>query len=131
MHFAVALSLLFFVPVHSGPLGSFKPAYPGGAAHSDQVEFYASVIAGAARAEKICEGYRTNVTVLAGVRAKMAIRVEDRPEVSRQVQQFERMVSDQIEHIGVASWCAAVLRIFGPNGSIVPGLLELRVRRRP
>src|ERR1700730_9581523 len=101
MHFAVVvLSLLFFVPVYSGP---FRPADPG-AAHSDEVEFYASVIAAAARAEKICEGYRTNTTVLAGVRAKMAIRVEDRPEVSQQVQQFERKVSAQIEHIGVTSW---------------------------
>jgi hypothetical protein len=125
MRFAAILSLLFIVPVHSGPSGALDPG-DAERPHSDQIEFYASVIVRARRAEKVCDSYRTNITVLAGVRAKMAIRVEDRLEVSRQAQQFERKVSAQIEQIGVISWCGAILDLFGPKGTLVPGLLELR-----
>jgi hypothetical protein len=125
MRYAAVLSMLLFAPVDSGPGGARKPAEPE-SAHSGQIEFYASVMAGAIRAEKVCERYRTNFTVLSGVRVKMAIRVEDRPEVSRQAQQAARRVSDQIAQKGVASWCGAILGIFGPNGSVVPGLLESR-----
>jgi hypothetical protein len=124
MRFAAILFML--VPINSGPSGGPEFTSPAGTAHYDQIEFYASVIAGAARAEKICEGYRTNITVLGGLRAKMAIRIEDRPEVERRARQAERHLSAQIEQTGVASWCASILGLFGPDGTIMPGLLELR-----
>jgi hypothetical protein len=125
MRFAVVLPLLFLVPIDSEPGSPIKPSDPG-VAHSDQIEAYASMIAGATRAEKVCTGYRTNIATLAGVRTKLAIRAEDRPELSRLVQQVERKVSAQIEELGVTSWCASILGLFGPDGTIVPGLLELR-----
>jgi hypothetical protein len=125
MRFTVVLPLLFLVPIDSEPGSPIKPSDPG-VAHSDQIEAYASMIAGATRAEKVCTGYRTNIATLAGVRTKLAIRAEDRPELSRLVQQVERKVSAQIEELGVTSWCASILGLFGPDGTIVPGLLELR-----
>jgi hypothetical protein len=123
---AVVLPLLFLID--TGPRGPIKPSDPG-LAHSDQIEAYASIIAGATRAEKACTGYRTNMAALAEVRAKLAIRAADRPELSRLVQAVERKVSVQIEEFGVASWCASILGLFGPDGTIVPGLLELRQAR--
>jgi hypothetical protein len=84
------------------------------------------MIAGVARAEKVCTSYQANWATLAVVRTKLAIRAEDRPELSRLVQQVERKVSAQIEELGVATWCASILGLFGPDGTIAPGLLELR-----
>jgi hypothetical protein len=59
MRFAVVLPLLFLVPIDSGPGGPTKPSDPG-VAHSDQIEAYALMIAGATRAEKVCTGRAKN-----------------------------------------------------------------------
>jgi hypothetical protein len=122
MLYAAALSALFVVPVDAPSTAGPKtaPDVP----HADEVEFYAAVIAGAHRAEIVCNGYQIDAAVLATVEGKLAIRDVDRPELTKLVNQAELTISERIDKMGVRRWRAAMLDLFGAKGSLVPQLLK-------
>ena len=125
MRAAIWLLLLFFVPVDDNPRGRVDP-FELERRNQSQIEFYTAVLVGARRAERVCSDYRTDLVTLAEVRYKLGIREEDRPEIARQSQQVEREVSDRIEKEGLDSWCMWIVDLFGPDGSLIPGLLRHR-----
>jgi hypothetical protein len=125
MRAATWLLLLFFVSVDDSPRGAFGP-FESEQRHQSQIEFYTAVLVGAARAERVCSAYRTDLVTLAAVRYKLGIRRKDRPEIARQSQRVERQVSDRIEKEGLVSWCMWIVDLFGPDGSLIPGLLRHR-----
>jgi hypothetical protein len=94
--------------------------------HSDQITGYASAVVGVTRAEKICPGYRRNPTNMAALRKWMAIQDSDKPELSRQTIDSQKKMSSQIETLGAPSWCASILGLFGPEGTLARGLLEAK-----
>jgi hypothetical protein len=79
---------------------------------------------GVTRAEKIRPGYRRNPTNMAALRKWMAIQDSDKPELSRQTIDAQKKVSSQIETLGAPSWCASILGLFGPEGTLARGLPE-------
>ena len=125
MRAATWLLLLFFVPVDGNPRGRVDP-FELERRNQSQIEFYTAVLVGARRAERVCSDYRTDLVTLTEVRYKLGIREEDRPEIARQSQQVEREVSDRIEKEGLDSWCMWIVDLFGPDGSLIPGLLRHR-----
>jgi hypothetical protein len=94
--------------------------------HSDQITGYASAVVGVTRAEKICPGYRRNATNMIALRKWMAIQESDKPELSRLTSDAQKKVSSQIETLGAPSWCASILGLFGPEGTLARGLLEAK-----
>jgi hypothetical protein len=94
--------------------------------HSDQIAGYASAVVGVTRAEKICPGYQRNLANMVALRKWMAIQDSDKPELSRQTIDAQKKVSSQIETLGAPSWCASILGLFGPEGTLARGLLEAK-----
>ena len=94
--------------------------------HSDQITGYASAVVGVTRAEKICPGYRRNLTNMAALRKWMAIQNADNLELSRQTTDAQRKIASQIEKLGAPAWCASILELFGPDGTLARGLLQAK-----
>jgi hypothetical protein len=125
MHSAAAIKALVFMPF------SWAAAEPTDRslqppAHAEQVEYYAAAMVGAQRAEQVCNGYRIDHDVSKQLRAMMAIGVEDEQAVSKWLQAYESKVSSQLEAIGTEAWCKAIIDLFGPKGTLAPGLLAHR-----
>ncbi len=94
--------------------------------HSDQITGYASAVVGVIHAEKVCPGYRRDPANMAALRKWMAIRDSDKAELSRQMIDATQKMSAQIEKLGAPSWCASILELFGPEGTLARGLLEAK-----
>jgi hypothetical protein len=94
--------------------------------HSDQIAGYASAVVGVTRAEKICPGYRRNLANMAALRKWMAIQNADNLELSRQTTDAQRKIASQIEKLGAPAWCASILELFGPDGTLARGLLQAK-----
>jgi hypothetical protein len=94
--------------------------------HSDQIAAYASATVGVAHAEKICPGYRRNLANLVALRAWMAIQDADKAELSRQTADTERKMTAQIKSLGDVAWCANIVGLFGPEGTLARGLLDAK-----
>ena len=94
--------------------------------HSDQIADYASAVVGVTRAEKICPGYRRNLANMAALRKWMAIQDSDKPELSRQTTDTQQKIASQIQNLGAPSWCASILELFGPDGTLARGLLQAK-----
>ena len=86
--------------------------------HSDQIGGYASAVVGVARAEKICRGYRRNLANMAALRKWMAIQNADNLELSRLTTDAQQKIASQIEKLGAPAWCASILELFGPDGTL-------------
>jgi hypothetical protein len=102
------------------------PRVPTTFIHADQIAAYASATVGAAHAEKICPGYRRNLANMAALRAWMAIQDADKAELSRQMADAERKMAAQIKASSPSAWCAAIVGLFGPEGTLARGLLDAR-----
>ena len=92
--------------------------------HSDQIAGYARAVVGVARAEKFCPGYQRNPANMAALREWMDIQDSDKPELSRQTNAAQQKIASQIQKLGSPSWCASILGLFGPEGTLARGLLE-------
>jgi hypothetical protein len=92
--------------------------------HSDQIAGYAAAVVAVTRAEKICPGYRRNSTNMAALRKWMAIQESDKAELARETIDATQKMSTQIEKLGAPSWCASILGLFGPEGTLARGLLQ-------
>ena len=124
MHAAIT-----FVPLLVIAIASVQDApgpAPANFTHSDQIAGYASAVVGVTRAEKMCPGYRRNRANMAALRKWMAIQDSDKTELSRQTIDATQKTSTQIEKVGAASWCASILELFGPEGTLARGLLEAK-----
>jgi hypothetical protein len=99
---------------------------PGGFSHSDQIAAYASATVGVAQAEKLCPGYRRNPNNMAALRTWMEIQDADKVQLSRETTAAERKMAAQIKAVGGASWCASIVGLFGPEGTLARGLLDAR-----
>jgi hypothetical protein len=121
---------LVFAPMLVITVASTTPDAPAKAptefTHSDQIAAYASAVVGVARAEKVCPGYRRNLANMVALRAWMAIRDGDKSELSRQTADAERKMTTQIQASGASSWCASIVGLFGPDGTLARGLLDAR-----
>jgi hypothetical protein len=94
--------------------------------HSDQIAAYASATVGVAQAEKLCPGYRRNLTNMVALRSWMEIRDADKLELSRETTAAERKMAAQIKTVGAASWCSSIVGLFGPEGTLARGLLDAK-----
>ena len=63
---------------------------------------------------------------MASLRKWMAIQDSDKPELSRQTAAAQKKIAAQIEKTGAPSWCASILALFGPEGTLARGLLEVK-----
>jgi hypothetical protein len=124
MHAAIIFTPLWVITVASGQ-DSPAPTPPE-FTHSDQIEGYASAVVAVTRAEKLCPGYRRSSSNMAALRKWMAIQDSDKPELSRQTAVAQKKIAAQIEKAGAPSWCASILALFGPEGTLARGLLQAK-----
>ena len=124
MHAAIIFAPLLVITI--APTQDAPAPAPPEFTHSDQVAGYASAVVAVTHAEKICPGYRRNPATMTALRKWMAIRDSDKSEVSRQTVDAERKMSTQIETLGASSWCASILGLFGPDGTLARGLLRAK-----
>jgi hypothetical protein len=63
---------------------------------------------------------------MAALRNWMAIQDSDEPKLSRQTIDAQQKIASQIENLGAPSWCASILELFGPDGTLARGLLQAK-----
>jgi hypothetical protein len=63
---------------------------------------------------------------MAALRKWMAIQNEDNLELSRQTTDAQQKIASQIEKLGAPAWCASILELFGPDGTLARGLLQAK-----
>lgn len=124
MQAGILIAPLLVVAVASTPQPA--PSAPTEFTHADQIAAYAAATVGVAQAEKICPGYRRNLANMAALRAWMDIQDADKAELSRQMTAAGRKMTTQIKASGASAWCASIVALFGPEGTLARGLLDAK-----
>jgi hypothetical protein len=92
--------------------------------HFDKLEGYAFAASMAYLAASKCPGLSVVTSKLDALRAVAGYVPEDQAVLAHQLRIDTTKESDAFERIGGLAWCGNALKIFGPDGGIIPGLLR-------
>lgn len=93
--------------------------------HADYIDAYTLAIVTSYFAENHCPALKANQVALVMMRVDGHFSDADDAEILLRIEKNKAMYAAAFEKIGRDKWCAHAQDIFGPHGSIVPGLVSI------
>jgi hypothetical protein len=101
----------------------FIPSSARAQSHAERLNVYARALSTTTFAEQACLGYRTNAQKLDLVRTQAGITNAEDQTVADRIRESTAAVTKAFERTGQDAWCAETYRLFGPDGTLVKGVL--------